>query len=118
MKTTLRSKLSAMALLTVLLPVIVFSSLHHHEARAEDGLTCEACEEHLPHPGHLGAGHLCVDCPFCQFLAAYFLPAIPESPTLLPSRPGTRYITAVPETVLPVRPHRSTRAPPAQLCLR
>ncbi|MBQ9660253.1 MAG: hypothetical protein IJV37_03175 [Bacteroidales bacterium] len=110
-------RLCAALLLSVLVPAILASSFHRHQPAAQTDAVCEACEHHLPHPGHMGDGGLDHDCLFCHFLAVLFLPV----PVLLISdsvRRAARLSGAVRRLRFLSGPAvRATRGPPALLCL-
>ncbi|MCR4824927.1 MAG: hypothetical protein K5849_06190 [Bacteroidales bacterium] len=114
MKTDRKRFFYSLTLLSALLPVLLSFSFHHHEAHREQD-HCEACEQRLPHPGHLGTDE--TDCLICHFLATFFLPSIPVLPLcccFVPILEGglnpLRQITRAQEI-------RAIRAPPATLCL-
>jgi len=75
-KETARRYYSSWVLLAVLLPMLIFSSLHVHPASHTGGDHCEECVHHLPHAGHISSQTFCsFDCVLCQFLTMPFLVA-------------------------------------------
>ena len=68
MNTKTKRRFSAWLLLSVFLPMLVFSSLHVHERMAVWQGACVDCVNHLPHAGHLSLDtHSPHDCVLCQF---------------------------------------------------
>ena len=106
----------AVLLLSVVLPMTLVVPFHHHEAEESSLLSCELCEHHQPHAGHLtSAGHLDT-CLVCQFLGNCFLPeesiSAPAAPVLHDDREGYAPVS-VPTVQLQLL---STRAPPVSSC--
>ncbi|MCR4860151.1 MAG: hypothetical protein K5910_05770 [Bacteroidales bacterium] len=117
MKRNRTRTLYAIVLLSAILPILAASSFHHHDAPKADQ-ACEACEQGLPHPGHMDTRPDGTDCPLCRFLATLFLPSLPEIslclsclPVLL-GGPAPRQREGLRQEV------RAIRAPPAPLCLK
>ena len=115
MKIERKRQLSAWLLLSVFVPMMVYSALHVHPASCVDVQTeCNACLHHLPHGGHLttAAGHI-HDCVLCQIMSIGFLP-----PAVLVVAVAVR-LTHIPyENYVSLMPIRGgdvhgSRAPPA-----
>ena len=72
-----KEKISSWILLSVFLPMVLLSSLHvHYEQNAVD-TTCEQCECHVQHTGHLTVEKASVDdCVLCRFLGQDFVTAM------------------------------------------
>jgi len=69
----LKRRIYSLCLLSVILPIIVAASFHHHEHIQGVEIDCDACAEHTPHAGHIFAGDVHADCPLCQFLSEHYL---------------------------------------------
>ena len=66
---------SAWLLLAVFVPMLLFSSLHHHAEPSQ--VACSECVQHLTHAGHLSAASIGWDhCLLCQLLTLTFLPGL------------------------------------------
>lgn len=61
-------------LLAVFVPMLLLSSLHHHEPAPAEQTACYSCLHHLPHGGHLSsqAGEM-PNCVLCHFLSLPFV---------------------------------------------
>ena len=106
----------AVLLLSVVLPMTLVVPFHHHEVEESSLLSCELCEHHQPHAGHLtSAGHLDT-CLVCQFLGNCFLPEESFSVLSAPVRHNDRagsITLSLPTVQLQLL---STRAPPVSSC--
>ena len=78
MRTGIKERLHAMALLAVLLPVLFAAPFHHHDPAFHSDTECDACLHHQPHQGHLSGGDSIGDCLLCHFLCEPFVSA-PET---------------------------------------
>ncbi|MBQ9676909.1 MAG: hypothetical protein IJV44_02095 [Prevotella sp.] len=68
---------AARLLLSVFLPILVFSSLHiHQNAFGVEG-DCYECANHLPHGGHISLQTASFhDCVLCQFVSLSYVAAV------------------------------------------
>lgn len=65
---------SAWILLLVFVPMLLMSSLHHHNAVTEH--VCYECLHHIHHAGHLSGASSSIDnCVLCQFQGLPFVAA-------------------------------------------
>lgn len=72
-----RRQWSAWILLAVFVPMVLMSSLHHHESNGTAEVSCYECLHHIHHAGHLTAGQESIDhCVLCQFLSLSFFAAV------------------------------------------
>lgn len=73
MSTKTKRRFSAWLLLSVFMPMLLFSSLHVHQQTASQQ-DCTECVNHVPHGGHLSFNTLDVhDCVLCKFTSLSFL---------------------------------------------
>lgn len=104
--------LSAWLLLSVFLPMLVFSSLHvHDDAPSSSG--CFECINHIPHHGHLSLDTIHLnDCLLCQFASLSFMVAVAVMLTVVSKGYAVIFIqpTDKPQCTA-CQPH-SPRAPP------
>ena len=106
----------AMLLISVALPMTLLLPFHHHEGLNREGVSCELCEHHQPHPAHLSSSAQPDHCLICQFLGIGYLP---EAPAEVPedTAGGCSICTAPSKTAPSVQPASySTRAPPFSFC--
>lgn len=116
MRTGIKERLHAMALLAVLLPVLFAAPFHHHDPAFHSDTECDACLHHQPHQGHLSGGDSIGDCLLCHFLCEPFVSA-PE--TRLPSLPAvlkTEFAAGTGCFVRFIYLLTSPRAPPVSFC--
>ncbi|MBR6937719.1 MAG: hypothetical protein IKH63_09165 [Prevotella sp.] len=58
----------AWLLLSVFIPMMALSILHHHHEVVNDDVECVQCAHHLPHSGHISWHSVSLDnCVLCQF---------------------------------------------------
>ena len=112
MKATGR-RISALLMLSVLLPVVFVAPFHHHhDEPSSTEISCEACAHHLPHPGHLSGMSDTDECLVCQFLAEQYIP----SSSLVVDLVASDLVTlacCLPDAIIPSPVHLpSSRAPP------
>jgi len=61
-------------LLAVIVPALLFSSLHKHHTVPILTEECSECVHHLPHAGHIGSSEDGIsDCYLCHFLCVPFV---------------------------------------------
>ena len=104
-------------MLSVFLPMAVLLPFHHHdEHEHEQSFECQACEEHLPHPGHVSEDFQEHDCIFCQVQGTHYLPVIEQ--ISCGSADYFCFIEAVQYSFVPeqYKLPASQRAPPAEFC--
>lgn len=71
-----RRQWSAWILLAVFVPMVLMSSLHHHESKDSMEVFCYECLHHIHHAGHLTTEQASVDhCVLCHFLSLTFFAA-------------------------------------------
>ena len=61
-------------LLAVILPAVLLAPFHRHDSPVKADITCDACQEHLPHQGHLSIPSATDDCLICQLLGQQYFP--------------------------------------------
>ena len=75
MKRDNRRHIASWLLLAVFVPMLLFSSLHVHEERGFDQMSCAECVAHHCQ-GHLAQADISFDaCVLCQFLSLAFVSA-------------------------------------------
>ena len=76
MQTSMRRKVSAWLLLSVFVPMMMLTALHHHQMVTGAAVECVDCSHHVHHGGHLSAGGTSIDdCLLCQFLTLNYIAA-------------------------------------------
>jgi hypothetical protein len=113
---SLKRRIFAFWLLSVILPMVFVAPFHHHDLGQEEDVFCADCSQHLPHHGHLSAGTATGECLVCQLLFQQFMPA---ERAVIRSYPANSeaYVLPIPEDVvfLSFQP-LSPRAPPVSFC--
>jgi len=72
-----RRRWAAWVLLAVFVPMLMMSSLHHHNAPGALQTVCPQCLHHIHHSGHLAAEQAGIDnCVLCQFQSLPFVAAV------------------------------------------
>lgn len=114
---SLKRRIFAAWLLSVVLPMVFIAPFHHHDTGRPEDVFCEDCSQHLPHHGHLSAGTATGECLVCQLLFQQF---VPTESTVVRSflTESKAYALPIPEDVvyLSFQPS-SPRAPPVSFCL-
>ena len=73
MKVDVRRRITACALLAIMLTMLACSSLHHHTPVAIEDI-CQECVNHVHHAGHFSSFHGSMhDCVLCLFLTLAYL---------------------------------------------
>lgn len=108
----------ATVLLSVILPAVLVAPFHHHARLYPDDNQCDACDQHLPHQGHLASASGTDVCLICKILGQPYVPASEtvEFPFVTLSESisdyGKSFIPAI--FVFSSFP----RAPPISFCIR
>ncbi|MCR4614495.1 MAG: hypothetical protein K5778_10940 [Bacteroidaceae bacterium] len=113
MKHNIRRNLSAWALLSVFVPMVLLSALHLHNDTHAKGNSCVECVKHSHHHSHLSLGEgVFHDCILCQFLTLTYFAA--AAVTLLLWTSSYSRPAILPTSALPSAPVRqcAARAPP------
>ena len=106
-------RMGAALLLAVLLPAMVVSPFHHHEAAEKAEVACDLCAHHQPHSGHLtSSGHI-DDCLVCQFLGTCFVPSETVSAPSVSRTRASQGVDGAISCLSACVQLLSTRAPPA-----
>lgn len=72
-----RVRFFSKVMLAVFLPALILSSVHKHPVPENESEECYECVHHLPHAGHLSAGHSGIhECVLCHFLGLPFLSSV------------------------------------------
>ena len=114
---SMKRRIFAVWLLSVVLPMVFIAPFHHHDLERLEDVFCADCTQHLPHHGHLSTGTATGDCLVCQLL---FQPYEPAENAVIRS-----YLTEAETEVLPIPEDvvflsfqpSSPRAPPVSFCL-
>ena len=113
---SLKRRISALFLLSVVLPVVFLAPFHHHDEPLPADISCEECAHHQSHPGHLSEGHGTDECLVCQFLAQQFTPSAGPAVLFLSSGIIAFVCDRSDDVLLPLNHHSSPRAPPVSFC--
>ena len=74
MKHNMKRQFAAWILLSLFLPMLIFSSVHVHPSTARTDIQCAECIHHQPHHSHLFSSTICIhDCVLCQIFHLTFL---------------------------------------------
>ena len=104
-------------MLSVFMPMVVILPFHHHdEEELRQDIECQACENHLPHPGHVSEDLQIHDCIFCHVQGSQYLPGIEQ--ISCGSADYFCFIEAVQYSFVPeqYKLPASQRAPPVSFC--
>ena len=108
-----KEQISSWILLSVFLPMMLFSYLHVHVERYEM-IDCDACVEHMHHAGHITSQVTTVDdCLLCRFLGQQY-DASSDQPSAVGDHAFTAFVPALNQQhlVLATGVVASLRAPP------
>ena len=113
MKILQKRRLSAWVLLSVFVPMLALSLVHHHESVSSEDVECMDCAHQVRHSGHFSVGSVSVDnCLICQLVSLPYVKA--TDMVLRLSQPKSE--TAVKAVVQPLQrvalAYLSPRAPP------
>ena len=113
---SLKRRIFAAWLLSVVLPMVFLAPFHHHDLDLREDVLCEDCSQHLPHHGHLSTGTATGECLVCQLLFQQYVPAESAVVRSFLTEPEA-YVLPIPEDVvfLSFQPS-SPRAPPVSFC--
>lgn len=107
-----KRRISAWLLLSVFLPVMLFSSLHVH-AEAPDSSACLECINHIPHHGHLSLDTIHLnDCLLCHFASLPFLAAVVIMVIMISAKRAVTTVQPSGKLQLAACRLNSSRAPP------
>ncbi len=113
MRHDIHRKLSAWALLSVFVPMVLLSALHLHNDASAEGNSCVECVKHSHHHSHLSMGEgVLHDCILCQFLTLTYFAAAAVAMLLWTTSfrlTNIRLISALPSATVW---QRAARAPP------
>ena len=117
MKVQLRDKgrISAWILLSVYIPMVLFSLLHIHPDITSD-TPCHECMEHTVHNGHIAAIKATVDCPLCAFQASVYQGEEDTTPLFNQHFIGLVDKEVTPAAIAGVVMFKPGRAPPYSFC--
>lgn len=109
-------RISSAILLSVFLPIVLLAPFHHHQQPSLEDVSCEACSQHQPHPGHLSSNTGTDDCLICQLLGQQYFPS--EGIAFRMSQPACEPISEVAPAGITsfVYSLSSPRAPPVSFC--
>ena len=113
---SLKRRIFAAWLLSVVLPMVFIAPFHHHDLGQQEDVFCADCSQHLPHHGHLSAGTATGECLVCQLLVQQF---VPSENTVVQAYPAEQeaYVLPIPEDVIVLSFQPSSpRAPPVSFC--
>ncbi|MBR1595134.1 MAG: hypothetical protein IJ726_07350 [Phocaeicola sp.] len=117
-KERLKRKISAWILLSVFIPMLIASSLHIHGGEVTMNDSCHECINHIPHSGHLIAGHMGLhSCILCQFLSIAYLAASSTAVVLFSASSRVDFYF-IPQFCQSFQGNNTSgRAPPFSFCL-
>jgi hypothetical protein len=111
-----KRRISALFLLSVVLPIVFLAPFHHHIEQIRTDISCKACAHHQSHPGHLSEETGTNECLICQLLAQHYVPSADLTVHLL-SSDIVDFVHDGSDDVIVSPPHLSSpRAPPASFC--
>ena len=113
---SLKRRISALFLLSVVLPVVILAPYHRHDKPFTTEISCQECSHHQSHPGHLSEQTGTDNCLVCQLLAQQYMPSADPAVRLLSSEFVTLASDYSGDVIVSLIHHSSPRAPPASFC--
>ncbi|MBR3726630.1 MAG: hypothetical protein IKN21_03395 [Prevotella sp.] len=114
MKNPRKRRLSAWLLLSVFVPMLTLTLLHHHEVVEVEDVACDDCAHHVRHGGHFSVGFSSFEnCLICEFASQTYVSAAKTVSLLVQTDCDMLMEPLVPSLPIVLLIHHSSRAPPA-----